>query len=126
MSYRVRNWAEYNAGLKQRGSVTFWIEETVLAEWLETESSGKPGASKVYSDCAIATFETVKAVYRLAGRQTQGFIESLFALMGVTLPVPNHTTVSRRKKHLAVSLPVVPKQGAVHMVVDSTGIKVYG
>jgi len=126
MSYRIRNWSEYNAGLKQRGSITFWLNAEAIEGWLEPEKSGKRGASKRYSDTAIATFETIKAVYRLAGRQTQGFIESLFALMGVALPVPDHTTVSRRKKHLTVTLPVVPKQGAVHVVVDSTGIKVYG
>jgi len=126
MSYRVRNWSEYNAGLKQRGSVTFWFDEVALTSWNESEPSGGRGASKHYSDVAIATFETVKSVYRLAGRQTQGFIESLFALMGLSLEVPDHSTVSRRKGALEIALPVVPPAGAIHVVVDSTGIKVYG
>jgi len=126
MSYRVRNWSEYNAGLKQRGSVTFWLDEAALAGWSDPKRSGRRGASKHYSDLAIATFETVKSVYRLAGRQTQGFIESLFSLMGLSLEVPDHSTVSRRKGELEVVLPVVPRAGAVHVVIDSTGIKVYG
>ena len=126
MSYRIRNWSEYTAGLKQRGSLTFWLDEAVLSTWLVERPSGRGGATATYSDVAIATFETIKAVYRQAGRQTEGFLASLFKLMDVSLPVPDHTTVSRRKGKLTVTLPVVPKTGVVHLVVDSTGIKVYG
>ncbi|MEL7330569.1 MAG: IS5 family transposase, partial [Cyanobacteria bacterium J06559_1] len=126
MSYRIRNWSEYNAGLKQRGSLTFWLDAEAIAAWEVNDKSGRPGASPTYSDIAIATFETLKAVYRQAGRQTEGLLRSLFELMGIDLSVPEHSTVSRRKRRLMVSLPVVPKSGAVHLVVDSTGIKVYG
>lgn len=126
MSYRIRNWSEYNAGLKQRGSLTFWLDEEAIAAWEVKSKSGKPGASPTYSDIAIATFETMKSVYRQAGRQTEGMLKSLFELMGIELSVPEHSTVSRRKRRLIVSLPVVPKSGAVHLVVDSTGLKVYG
>jgi len=80
----------------------------------------------IYSDTAISTFETIKCIYGLAGRQTEGFLGSLFELMAIELPVCDHSTVSRRKGHLSISLPVVPKQGALHVVVDSTGVKVYG
>lgn len=69
---------------------------------------------------------TVKAVYRLAGRQCQGFLEPIFGLMDIDLPVPNHTILSRRRGKLEVSPAVLPKQGARHVVVDSTGVKVYG
>jgi transposase len=124
--YRIRNWSEYNAGLKQRGSLTFWIEESILEQWVVEELSGKPGASVLYSDLAIQTMATVKAIYRLAGRQCQGFLESIFELMGIDLPVPNHSTLSRRVGKLSMDLPVMPKQGARHVVVDSTGVKVYG
>jgi hypothetical protein len=124
--YRIRNWSEYNAGLKQRGSLTFWVEESVLAVWLVEDLSGKPGASIFYSDLAIMTMATLKAVYRLAGRQCQGFVESVFELMDIELPVPDHSTVSRRLAQLSVELPVVPKAEARHVVVDSTGVKVYG
>lgn len=124
--YRIRNWSEYNAGLKQRGSLTFWIEDSVVEQWVVEELSGKPGASVLYSDLAIQTMATVKAIYRLAGRQCQGFLESIFELMRIDLPVPDHSTLSRRLGQLSVELPVVPKEGARHVVVDSTGVKVYG
>ncbi len=124
--YRIRNWSEYNAGLKQRGSLTFWIEESVLETWIVEDLSGKPGASIFYSDWAILTMATLKGVYRLAGRQCQGFMESIFKLMEIDLPVPDHSTLSRRLGQLSVALPVLPKEGARHVVVDSTGVKVYG
>ncbi len=124
--YRIRNWSEYNAGLKQRGSLTFWIEESVLAQWVVEDLSGKPGASILYSDLAIPTMATVKAVYGLAGRQCQGFLESIFELMGIELPVPDHSTLSRRLGKLTITLPIQSKAGARHLVVDSTGVKVYG
>jgi hypothetical protein len=124
--YRIRNWSEYNAGLKQRGSLTFWVAEPVLEQWVVEALSGKPGASVLYSDLAIQTMATVKAVYRLAGRQCQGFLESIFELMRIDLPVLDHSTLSRRLGQLSVELPVVPKEGARHVVVDSTGVKVYG
>jgi hypothetical protein len=69
--------------LKQRGSLTFWIDEAVLAGWVEPELSGNRGESRYYSDMAIATMATIKSVYGLAGRQCQGFLESIFALMGL-------------------------------------------
>ena len=124
MSYRIRNWSEYNAGLKHRGSLTFWLDESALEQW--TQRSGGRGASTTYSDIAIATFETMKSVYGLAGRQTEGLLVSLFELMGIDMPVPDHSTVSRRKRTLSIPLPVLPKSTARHVVVDSTGIKVYG
>jgi transposase len=124
--YRIRNWSEYNAGLKARGSLTFWLDEAVLETWYNPVLSGKPGASNDYSDLAIITFVTLKSVYHQAGRQTQGLLESLFELMGIDLAVPDHSTVSRRMGKLEIVLPVVAKDRAVHVVVDSTGVKVYG
>jgi heme-degrading monooxygenase HmoA len=80
MSDRIRNWSEYNAGLKQRGSLTFWLSEDVFDEWVNGSLTGRRGASPTYSDLAIATFETLKSLYGLAGRQTEGFVSSLFGL----------------------------------------------
>ncbi len=125
-SYRVRNWSQYNAALKQRGSLTFWIEEAVIDRWINEHKTGRRGASNHYSDGAIALMATVQALFNLPGRQTAGFLESLFALMGIDLPVPNHSTLSRRMGKMEVELPVAPSQGAIHVVVDSTGVKVYG
>jgi transposase len=126
MSQVIRNWSDYNAGLKQRGSLTFWIDAAVLNGWVEPELSGKRGESRYYSDLAIATMGTIKSVYGLAGRQCQGFLASIFALMGLDFAVPDHSTLSRRLGQLSVSLPVVDKATARHVVVDSTGVKVYG
>ncbi len=88
--------SEYNAGLKQRGSLTFWLDEDVLEQWLVKKKTGKKGASQTYSDMAIATMSTVKSIFSLAGRQTEGFVSSLFELMSLDLPVLDHSTVSRR------------------------------
>jgi Transposase DDE domain len=122
----IRNWSEYNAGLKHRGSLTFWVDEAIAEAWYNRTPSGKPGASDEYSDLAIITFVTLKSVYHQAGRQTQGLLESLFALMHLELDVPDHSSASRRMGRLTIPLPVVPPSGPVHIVVDSTGIKVYG
>lgn len=126
MKSSIRNWSEYNAGLKNRGSLTFWLDEAVIEAWYNEIPSGKPGVSKDYSDLSIITFVTMKSVYNQAGRQTEGLLESLFTLMGIDLDVPDHSTISRRMGKLEVILPVVPKSGSVHLVVDSTGVKVYG
>jgi hypothetical protein len=124
--YRLRNWSEYDAALKNRGSLTFWVDEEVLAGWLNDQKTGKRGASQLYSDLAIATMSTMGSLLNLAGRQTEGFMASLFGLMGVELKVPDHTTISRRLGKLSVNLPIVEGNGPRHVVVDSTGIKVYG
>lgn len=125
-SYRIRNWQEYDQALKQRGSITFWVSEEVIQQWRNEQKTGRKGASNYYSDLAITTMGTLKSVFGLASRQTEGFLESLFTLMGIDLAVPDHTTLSRRLGKLSVELPVVPKAQGVHVVVDSTGVKVYG
>ena len=125
-NYRIRNWSEYNAGLKRRGSITFWLDEAVIEQWLNQERTGKRGASHTYSDLAIETVVTIKSIYKLAGRQTVGFVASSFELMQLDLAVPDHSTLSRRLAALDTDLPVVPKEGARHVVIDATGIKIYG
>ena len=125
-THRIRNWSEYNAGLKQRGSLTFWISPEVLSNWEVKEKTGKPGATPTYTNQAIVTMVSLKSVFSLPGRALCGFVESIFQLMQVELSVPDHTTISRRLKRLAVALPIVPTSGKRHVVVDSTGVKVYG
>lgn len=124
--YRIRNWTEYNAGLKQRGSITFWLDEGVIAKWLNTEKTGKRGSSKTYSDLAIETVVTLKSIYHLAGRQAVGFVGSVFKLLQVDLTIPDHSTLSRRLGDLDINVSGIPKAGARHVVIDATGIKVYG
>lgn len=122
--YRVRNWGKYNAGLEQRGSITFWLSEDARANWLNEEKTGKRGASATYSDLAIETVVMIKSIYPLAGRQAVGFVRSIFKLMRVALSVPDHSTLSRRLAKVEVELPIIPKESARHVVIDATGIKI--
>ncbi|NEP73274.1 MAG: IS5 family transposase [Okeania sp. SIO2G4] len=124
--YRVSNWSEYDASLKQRGSLTFWLTDEVIEQWVNHKKTGRRGASKTYSDVAIELMVALSSLFGLAGRQTEGFVESIFDLMGLDLPVPDHSTVCRRVRKLNIAIPVMPRTEGIHLVVDSTGVKVYG
>ena len=122
--HRVTNWAEYDAGLRARGSLTVWFTPEAVAAW-EAEPRTSRGGQPAYSDLAIATALTLRAVFRLALRQTEGLIGSVLQLLGLDLPVPDHSTLSRRAETLAVPR---PRRGPepVHLLVDSTGLKLCG
>ena len=92
---RITNWAEYDAALRQRGSLTVWFTEAAIAAW-HAEPRTTPGGQPHYSSLAITTALTLKAVFRLALRQTEGLIGSIIRLLGLDLSVPDHTTLSRR------------------------------
>jgi hypothetical protein len=124
-TYRIRNWAEYDTSLRRRRSLTFWISPELLDNWTTKEKTGERGASPKYT-AAIETLATVKYLFRHASRQAEGLLASIFELMQVRLPVPDHTTLSRRLARLNVRLPVQAASGARHVVCDSTGVKVYG
>jgi Transposase DDE domain len=127
----ITNWAEYDAALRQRGSLTVWFTEAAVAAW-EAEPRTTPGGQPHYSDLAITTALTLKAVFRLALRQTEGLIGSVIRLLGLALSVPDHTTLSRRAETLEVPRPRSgsPDTGReaepVHLLVDSTGLKLCG
>lgn len=125
-TYRLRNWSEYNAALVRRGSLTLWIEEDIAQWWLTTDKSGKPGASPTYSDKAVETCLSLRLLLKLALRQSEGLVRSLMQMAGLCLPVPDYSTLCRRQKHLPVTLSVRPGQEARHVVLDSTGLKVFG
>src|SRR5215210_4858996 len=108
-TYRIRNWAEYDTSLRRRGSLTFWISQELIEDWATTEKSGERGASPTYTDAAIETLAMVKYLFGQASRQAEGLLASIFELMRVKLPVPDHTTLSRRLAKLEVRLPVKPK-----------------
>jgi len=124
--YRIRNWRDYNRSLVNRGSLTFWISEDLLANWIEQEKTGGRGASPRYSAAAMVAMASMKFVFSQAGRQTCGLVASIFQLLKVELPVPDHSTVSRRMAGLEVGLPVKASAKARHLVIDSTGLKLYG
>lgn len=120
--YRVRNWAAYNAGLINRGKVTMWIDEAALASLPEADPTrGRP---RLYSDALIQALLGVKTVYRLPLRALQGLAQSLRDL--AFAPAPNYTTLCRRAQTLDIELPILGDSEPIHLVVDSTGLKVYG
>jgi hypothetical protein len=98
--YRVRNWAEYEAGLQKRGDLTVWLSDDTLDSW-RAAPSGKPGGQRTYADIAIEAALTIRMVFHLPLRQTEGFLSCLADLLAVDLPIPNHTTLSRRLQKLS-------------------------
>ncbi len=122
--HRVTNSAAYDAVLRQRGSLTIWFTEAAIAAWTAEPRTTRGGQPR-YSDLAIATALTLRTVFRLALRQTEGLIGSIIALLGLDLAVPDHTTLSRRTESLDVVRPQ-PGSGPVHLLVDSTGLKLCG
>ncbi len=122
--YRVKNWSDYDKALVQRGSITFWLTDDFEKEWRHTGEKQR-GSQFDYSDQAILVMLMVKEVFHLTNRQTEGFMRSLFALMKVNLPVPDHSTLSKRGKDLKVNLPKKSSQ-RLNIVMDSTGLKIYG
>lgn len=123
--YRVRNWSAYEAGLKQRGSLTVWFSPQAIEAWYY-QGPLQQGAQYTFSAVAIQTALTLRLIYHLPLRQTEGFLTSVLALMGLALQVPDHTTLSRRQADLSVDLPPQRTDQPMHLVVDSTGLKMYG
>ena len=122
--HRVANWAEYDAGLRARGSLTVWFTAEAVEGWGAEARMGRGGQAK-YSDLAIATALTLRAVFRLALRQTEGLIGSLLQLLGLDLAVPDHSTLSRRAETLEAPRPKARRE-PVHLLVDSTGLRLFG
>jgi len=124
--YRVTNWAQYEQSLRNRGSLTLWISPSAIKSW-KARKSGNPGGQHRYSDLAIETALTLRLLFHLPLRQTEGFIASLFQLMKVPLPVPDHTTLSRRSKTLNPKLSRHQShKKSLHLIVDSTGLSIHG
>src|SRR5215218_9694990 len=122
--HRITNWAEYDASLRARGSLTVWFTAEAVEAWKAEPRTGRGGQPR-YSSLAIETALTLRAVFRLALRQTEGLVGSILKLLGLDLVVPDHSTLSRRAETLEVPR---PKAGSepVHLLVDSTGLKLCG
>ena len=122
--HRVTNWADYDAALRARGSLTVWFSEEAVAAW-KAEPRTTRGGQPRHSALAITTALTLRAVFRLALRQTEGLVGSVPRLLGLDPPVPDHSTLSRRAETLEVARPRSGRE-PVHLLVDSTGLKLCG
>ena len=123
--YRVGNWPEYERALVQRGDVTLWLSADARDAW-RASPSGQPGGQQRFSDLAIKATLTLRLVFRLPLRQAEGFVRSVLSSMDAALEAPDHTTLSRRSRHLDVGLHRVPAKGPIHLIVDSTGLSIVG
>ncbi len=123
--YRVGNWAKYEQALVRRGDITLWLSADAMEAW-SPAPSGLPGGPRKFSDLAIETALTLRLVFRLPLRQTEGFLRSIFGLMHADLEAPDHTTLSRRSRRLDLALDRLLAQGPLHLIVDSTGLSVVG
>src|SRR3954469_16548953 len=122
MTFKVQNWPAYEVGLCRRGSLPLWIEDAALACW---QTTGPNGQAR-YTDAAIQTSLMVRTAFKLPLRQTEGLMTSVLRLMGLTISAPDHTTVSRRAVTLPVIQPAQVPSGPLHVLIDSTGLQVYG
>ena len=123
--YRVRNWAEYEAGLQKRGDLTVWLSDEALDAW-RAPGTGKPGGQRTYTDIAIEAALTIRMVFHLPLRQTEGFLRCLAELLEIDLPIPDHTTLSRRLKSLRVTgCRGHEADRPIHLLIDSTGLRIH-
>ena len=125
-TYRITNWRKYNESLVQRGSITFWFSEDVIQQWHHSNDTPKAGHPFVYSDTAIECLLVLRELFQLPYRQTEGLGRSLAQLMEVAIDIPDYTSLAKRAGKLGIALDVRRHRGAIDVVVDSTGLKVFG
>ena len=125
--YKVRNWKEYNQALVDRGKILFWITEEAMKNWQNEQKTGKRGKPRQFSNTAIQTALTLQQVFHLPLRSTEGFLASILAKIARELKSPDHSTISIRGASVPVEIRVRAIRGeSLHIVTDSTGVKVYG
>jgi len=123
--YKVTNWAEYNDALRNRGDITIWFTQDAIDNWRPAKT-GARGRPQEYSDHAIDTAILIRQVFNLPLRQTEGFMTSIARLMAAAIAIPDFSCISKRSVDLpAILLTSGLKPGSV-VIVDSTGLKVYG
>ena len=123
--YTVANWPEYDRALQQRGSLTVWVTPEALAAWTPAKT-GRRGRPAAYSDIAVETAVVLRLAMGRPWRQTEGLLRSIVQLLGLELPVPDHTTLARRSARLSLTTALKMPAGPVTVVIDSSGLKVYG
>jgi IS5 family transposase len=126
ITYRVRNWPEYNRSLINRGNLTIWFDEASLEQWACYGRNGKKGRDQTYSDHAIECALTIRSLFNLTLRKTQGFLKGMKTSMALAIEIPDYTTLSRRAGRLKINLGNIKWDRPVNIVIDATGLKVYG
>jgi hypothetical protein len=126
MSHKKRDWSKYNNFLINRGSLTFWIHKKALKSWRAKKQKGKKGAPFIFSDTVIETAMTIKFILKLSYRTLEGYLKSLLKILGIDLPVPSYTQICKRMKKLKLPGHLLKNKTVRHVVVDATGLKVYG
>lgn len=125
-TYKITNWRKYNEALVNRGSLTLWLDEEALAGWRHANDEVRRGRPFVYSDTAVECLLTLREVFRLPYRQTEGLARSVIGLMGLEIDVPDYSSLAKRAAKLSIDLGVARRGGPIDLVVDSTGLKVFG
>ena len=123
--YRVKNWRDYDAALRRRGDLTVWVTAEAIEAWTPA-NTGRRGRPQRYSEMVVETGLMLRLAFGRPWRQTEGMLASILRLLGLDLPVPDHTTFSRRSVDLTVAKAVRTATGPVNVVIDSTGLKVFG
>jgi transposase len=123
--YHVKNWRDYDAALRRRGDLTVWVTPAAMAAWTPPRS-GQRSRPQQYSTIAVETGLLLRLAFGRPWRQTEGMLASIMGLLGLDVPVPDHTTFSRRSAGLTVGKAVRPATGPANVVIDSTGLKVFG
>jgi hypothetical protein len=123
--YGIRNWPEYEAGLRRRGDLTVWLSDDAINCW-RALPSGKSGGQRTYADIAIEAALTIRMVFHLPLRQTEGFLRSLAHLLALDLPIPDHTTLSRRLQKLGeIQFWRLATGRPIQLLIDSTGLRIH-
>jgi IS5 family transposase len=123
--YKIRNWRDYNKSLVKRGSLTLWFDEDSIRNWHKVGKKRR-GRPRRYADIAIQCMLTLKSVFHLPLRATQGLVASLIILLDLPLEAADYSTICRRQRHLTVKLQKASQNEPLHGVFDSTGLKVFG
>jgi hypothetical protein len=125
--YKIKNWKDYNKALINRGNITIWFNKKTLKNWYASPKDKKRGRPFIYSDICIELALTIKYLFHMPLRGTQGFIQSMFDLLNYDLDVPHYSRLSRRAADLEIDLSSVRNNSeAIHLLIDSTGLKIYG
>lgn len=125
-TYKITNWSKYNESLVRRGSITFWFCEETVDKWHHDNANPRVGHPFVYSDTAVECLLVLRELFQLPYRQTEGLGKSLIELMQIELDIPDYTSLAKRAATLGVSLDIAKHTGRIDVVVDSTGLKVFG